>query len=140
MKPNQLQLAKCLVAELEVFAEINLDVPAITDSWIVGMLRHGIPFTPNYWAGDQNPWRKMQLVRAVKQLEQMCLLKRVIEPNRDRTTHVIPSSELIAATIDQLGDEVDVVAVVAALSRTDWGIGTAGQLASMGADATSVTR
>ena len=91
MKPNQLQLAKCLVAELEVFAEIDLDMPGITDSWIVGMLRHGIPFTPSYWAGDENPQRKMQLVRAAKQLEQMGLLKRVTEPNRDRTTHVIPS-------------------------------------------------
>ena len=58
MKPNQLQLAKCLVAELEVFAEIDLDMPGITDSWIVGMLRHGIPFTPSYWSGDENPRQK----------------------------------------------------------------------------------
>ena len=140
MKPNQLQLAKCLVAELEVFAEIDLDVPGITDSWIVGMLRHGIPFIPSYWAGDQNPWRKMRLVRAVKQLEQMGLLKRVTEPNRDRTTHVIPSSELISETLERLGDEANVVAVIGALLRTDWGAGIAGQLASTGADATSVAR
>ena len=46
--------------------------------------------------------------------EQMELLKRVTEPNRDRTTHVIPTAELLSVTIDQLGDEVDVDAVVAA--------------------------
>ncbi len=36
MKRDHLQLAKWLVAELEVFAEIDLDVPGITDSWIDG--------------------------------------------------------------------------------------------------------
>ena len=123
MNSNQKYLAKWLVAELEVFAEIDLDMPGITDSWIVGMLRHGIPFTPSYWAGDENPRRKMQLVRAAKQLEQIGLLERVTEPSRDRTTHVIPSLALISETIDQLGDEANVDAVIAALSRTDWGAG-----------------
>ncbi len=52
MKPNQLQLAKCLVAELEVFAEVDLDVPGIADTWTSGMLHRGIPFTPSYWAGN----------------------------------------------------------------------------------------
>ena len=88
MNSNQTHLAKCMLAELEIFAEINLDTPGITDSWLTGMLRHGIPFTPSYWAGDENPRRKMQLVRAAKQLEQMGRLKRVTEPNRDRATHV----------------------------------------------------
>lgn len=87
------------------------------------MLRHGIPFTPSYWAGDENPRRKMQLVRAAKQLEQMGRLKRVTEPNRDRTTHVIPSLELISETIDQLRDEANLDAVIAGLSQTDWGAG-----------------
>lgn len=140
MKSNQMQLAKWLVAELEVFAEIELNVPGITDSWLTGMLRHGIPFSPSYWAGDENPQKKMQLVRAAKQLEQMGLLKRVSEPNRDRTTHVIPSPELISETIDQLGDEANLDAVIAALSRTDWGIGIARRLAEVGADAASVAR
>ena len=140
MNSNQMCLAKCLLAELEVFAEIDLDVPGITDSWIVGMLRHGVPFTPSYWGGDKNPRRKMQLVRAAKQLEQMGRLKRVTEPNRDRTTHVIPTPELISETIGRLGDEVSVDAVIAALSRTDWGAGIASQLASLDADAASVAR
>ena len=96
MKRDHLQLAKWLVAELEVFAEIDLEVPGITDPWITGMLRHGIPFTPSYWSGDENPRQKMRLVRTAKQLERIGLLKRVTEPNRDRTTHVIPSPELIS--------------------------------------------
>ena len=140
MKPNQLQLAKCLVAELEVFAEIDLDLPGTKCSWLVGMLRRGIPFTPSQWVGDESAGRKMGLVRAAKQLEQMGWLKRVSEPNRDRTTHVIPSPELISETIDQLGDEVDVDAVIAALSRTDWGADLADQLESLIADAATLAR
>lgn len=140
MKRDQLQLAKWLLAELEVFAEIDLDVPGITDSWLTAMLRHGIPFTPGYWTGDENPSRKMRLVRAARQLERKGLLKRVTEPNHDRTTHVIPSPALISETIGQLGDEVDVDAVIAALSRTDWGAGIAGQLASVDADVAPVDR
>ena len=104
------------------------------------MLRHGIPFTPGYWAGDENPSRKMRLVRAAKRLEQMGLLKRVTEPNRDRTTHVIPSPELILETIDQLGGEANADAVIAALSQTDWGAGLASQVASVGAGTASVAR
>ena len=36
MKRDHLQLAKWLVAELEVFAEIDLEVPGITDPWVAG--------------------------------------------------------------------------------------------------------
>ena len=140
MKRDHLQLAKWLVAELEIFAEIDLGAPGITDPWITGMLRHGIPFTPSYWSGDENPRQKMRLVRTAKQLERIGLLKRVTEPNRDRTTHVIPSPELISETIGRLGDDVNVDAVISALSRTDWGAGIAGQLASVGADVASVDR
>lgn len=140
MNSNQTHLAKCLVAELEVFAEIDLDLPGIKSSWLTGMLHHGIPFSPSYWVGDENPRRKMRLVRAAKQLEQKGLLTRVTEPNRDRATHVIPSLELISETIDQLSDEANLGAVVAALSRTDWGAGIACRLTDMGADAASVAR
>ena len=138
MKPNQRRLSKRLVAELEVFAEIDLDVPGITDRWIVGMLRHGIPFTPSYWSGGQNPRLKMRLVRAAKQMEQAGMLKRVTEPNRDRTTHVAPSPELITDTIERLGNQVDVNAVVAGLARTDWGRGIADQVEQMHAQKASV--
>ncbi len=123
MNSNQMYLAKCLLAELEIFAEINLDTPGIMDSWLTGMLRHGIPFTPSYWTGNDSPGAKMRLVRAAAQLEQKGLLKRVTEPNRDRTTHVIPSLALISETIGRLGDDVNVDAVISALSRTDWGVG-----------------
>ncbi|MGB7328729.1 hypothetical protein SH528x_000227 [Novipirellula sp. SH528] len=138
MKPNQLQLAKHLVAELEVFAEVQLDVPGISDPWISGMLHRGIPFTPSFWAGDRIPQRKMRLVRAAEQLERLELLKRVTEPNRDRTTHVIPSTKLIVDTIDQLGNQVDLNAVVAGLSRTAWGRGIADQLLQTRSDTASV--
>jgi hypothetical protein len=128
MKPNQLQLAKCLVAELEVFAEAQLEIEGIADSWITGMLHRGIPFMPSYWSGGQNPRLKIRLVRAADQLEQLGMLKRLTEPNRDRTTHVIPTPELIAGTIDRLRNQVDVDAVVAGLSRTSWGSGVANRL------------
>ena len=140
MNSNQTYLAKWLLAELEVFSEINLDLPGIKSSWLTGMLRHGIPFTPSYWTGNDSPGAKMRLVRAVTQLEQKGLLTRVTEPNRDRTTHVIPSTKLISDTIDQLGDEANVDAVIAALSQTDWGAGIACRLADVLADAASVAR
>ena len=121
MKPNQLQLAKCLVAELEVFAEAELQIDGIEDSWISGMLHRGIPFTPSYWSGGRNPRLKMRLVRAADQLEQLGMLKRITKPNRDRTTHIVPSAELITGTVNRLGDEVNLDAVVEGLSRTEWG-------------------
>jgi hypothetical protein len=128
MKTYQWQLAKCLVAELEVFAEIDLRSPGIMDSWLAGMLHRGIPFTPSYWSGGQDPRLKMRLVRAAGQLERSGLLTRITEPSRGRTTHVIPSAELIADTLGRLGDQVDADAVVAALSRTTWGLVVAQQL------------
>ncbi len=121
MKPNLLQLAKCLVAELEVFAEAELEIEGIADTWLSGMLHHGIPFTPSFWSGNQNPRLKMRLVRAADQLELLGMLKRLTQPNRDRTTHVVPTAELIKETVERLGNEVDFDAVVEGLSRTDWG-------------------
>ena len=128
MKTYQWQLAKCLIAELEVFAEIDVNVPGITDSWLAGMLHRGIPFTPSYWSGGQDPRLKMRLVRAAGQLERSGLLTRIAEPNRGRTTHVIPSSKLLADTLGRLGDQADTDAVIVALSRTKWGFGVAQEL------------
>lgn len=128
MKTYQWQLAKCLIAELEVFADINVDVPGIMDSWLAGMLHRGIPFTPSYWSGGQDPRLKMRLVRAAGQLERSGLLMRIAEPTRGRTTHVLPSSELIAETLGRLGDQADKDAVLSALSRTTWGLGVAREL------------
>ena len=125
MKPNQLLLAKCLVAELEVFAEAELDLDGIPDTWIAGMLHRGIPFTPSYWSGGQNPRLKMRLVRAADQMEQLGMLTRLTDPNRNRTTHVIPAAELIADTVRRLDDQFDTDAVIAGLSRTDWGASVA---------------
>jgi hypothetical protein len=70
----------------------------------------------------------MRLVRAAGQLERSGLLMRIAEPTRGRTTHVLPSSELIAETLGRLGDQADADAVIAALSRTKWGPGVAQQL------------
>lgn len=128
MKTYQWQLAKCLIAELEVFAEINVDVPGIMDSWLAGMLYRGIPFTPSHWSGGQDARLKMRLVRAARQLERSGLLMRITEPSRGRTTHVIPSSELIADTLGRLGEQADADAVIAALSRTTWGLVVAHKL------------
>lgn len=111
-----------------MFADIDFDVPGIMDSWLAGMLHGGIPFTPSYWSGGQDPRLKMRLVRAAGQLERSGLLTRIAEPSRDRTTHVIPSSELIAETLGQLGDQADKDAVISALSRTTWGLGVAKEL------------
>jgi hypothetical protein len=128
MKTDQWRLAQCLIAELEVFAGIDVDVRGIMNSWLAGMLHRGIPFTPSYWSGGQDPRLKMRLVRAAGQLERSGLLMRIAEPNRGRTTHVIPSSELIAETLGRLGDQVDTDAVIAALTRTTWGLGVAHKL------------
>ena len=111
-----------------MFAEIDVDVPGIMGSWLAGMLHRGIPFTPSYWSGGQDPRLKMRLVRAAGQLERSGLLTRIAEPNRSRTTHVIPSSKLIADTLGRLGDQADTDAVIAALSRTTWGLGVAHKL------------
>ncbi|TWT81361.1 hypothetical protein CA13_28130 [Planctomycetes bacterium CA13] len=62
----------------------------------------------------------MQLVRAARDLERQGLLQRLIEPNRDRTTYVIPNIALLRQTFENLSGQADVNAICLGLRKTHW--------------------
>jgi hypothetical protein len=63
----------------------------------------------------------MQLVRAARDLESTGLLRRITEPHRNRTTHVIPSIQLLQQTIEKLNGHANVAAICSGLRQTHWG-------------------
>jgi len=128
MQPKHFQLASRLLAEIEVFAEIDVSAVGISSTWLNGMRNRGIPFTPEYWSARHGPSRKMQLVRAARDLEEKGLLQRLTEPHRDRTTYVIPSITLLRQTIEKLSGQADVNAICLGLRKTLWGAEHAVQL------------
>ncbi len=128
MQPKHFQLASRLLAEIEVFAEIDLSAVGISSTWLDGMRNRGIPFTPEYWSAGDGPSRKMQLVRVARDLERKGLLRRLTEPHRDRTTYVIPNGTLLRQTIEKLSGQADVDAICLGLRKTHWGAELAAQL------------
>ena len=92
------------------------------------MRNRGIPFTPEYWSAGHGPSRKMQIVRAARDLERKGLLQRLTEPHRDRTTYIIPNITLLRQTIEKLSGQVDVDALCLGLRKTHWGTEHAVQL------------
>ncbi|MDA7874266.1 hypothetical protein N9B17_03775 [Rhodopirellula sp.] len=121
MHPKHFQLASRLLAEIEVFSEIDVSAVGISSTWLDGMRNRGIPFTPEDWSATHGPSRKMQLVRAARDLESMGLLRRITEPHRNRTTHVIPSIQLLQQTIVKLNGHANVAAICSGLQQTHWG-------------------
>jgi len=128
MQSKHLQLASRLLAEIEVFAEVDVSAFGISSTWVDGMRNRGIPFTPEHWSAAHGPCRKMQLVRAVRDLERKGLLQRLTEPHRDRTTYVIPNIALFCQTIETLSGQADVDAICLGLRKTLWGTEHAVQL------------
>ncbi|QDV85692.1 hypothetical protein [Stieleria magnilauensis] len=128
MQLKHFQLASRLLAEIEVFAEIDVSAVGISSTWLDGMRIRGIPFTPEYWSAGHSPSRKMQLVRAARDLERQGLLRRLAEPRRDRTVYVIPSITLLRQTIENLSGQADVDAICLGLRKTHWGTEHAVQL------------
>ena len=128
MHPKHFKLASRLLAEIEVFAEIDVNAVGISSTWLNGMRNRGIPFTPEHWSATHGPSRKMQLVRAARDLERKGLLQRLTEPHRDRTTYVIPSITLLRQTIENLGAQADIDAICLGLRKTIWGTEHAVQL------------
>jgi hypothetical protein len=128
MHPKHFKLASRLLAEIEVFAEIDVNAVGISSTWLNGMRNRGIPFTPEHWSATHGPSRKMQLVRAARDLERKGLLQRLTEPHRDRTTYVIPSITLLRQTIENLGAQADIDAICLGLRKTHWGVELAVQL------------
>jgi hypothetical protein len=128
MQSKHIQLASRLLAEIEVFAEIDVNVVGISSTWLDGMRNRGIPFTPEHWSAAHGPSRKMQLVRAAREMERNGLLQRLTEPHRDRTTYVIPSITLLRQAIEKLSDQADVNAICLGLRKTFWGTEHAVQL------------
>ena len=128
MQPKHFQLASRLLAEIEVFAEIDVSAVGISSTWLNGMRNRGIPFKPEHWSAGHGPRRKMQLVRAARDLERKGLLRRLTEPHRDRTTYVIPSITLLRQTTEKLRGQADVNAICLGLRKTHWGTEHAVQL------------
>lgn len=121
MHPRHFQLASRLLAEIEVFAEIDVSAVGISSTWLNGMRNRGIPFTPEYWSAGYELSRKMQLVRASRDMERQGLLQRLTETHRDRTTYVIPNIALLRITIETLSGQADVDAICLGLRKTLWG-------------------
>ncbi len=121
MQPKHFQLASRLLAEIEVFSEIDVSAVGISSTWLDGMRNRGIPFAPEYWSAGHGASRKMQLVRAARDLERKGLLQRLTEPHRDRTTYVIPGITLLRQTIENLSGQADVNAICLGLRKTIWG-------------------
>ena len=123
MKQNHFELASQLVAEIEVFGDLEIATFGIPTSWLTGMRRHGIPFTPTQWADSHDARKKMRLIRASQQLFDLGHLHRLTRSRNDRTSHVLPAHEFLIETVQKLGTEVHRPSFYNGLRKTDWGRG-----------------
>lgn len=121
MKNNHFELARCLVAEIEVFGELGMANFPIRTTWLNGMEHHGVPFQPTYWATPKDTRKKMRLVRTTKKLVELKHLQRLTLRRKDRTSHVVPTADLLAETITQLDVEASRTHIFAGLFKTQWG-------------------
>ncbi|QDT61435.1 hypothetical protein SV7mr_39700 [Stieleria bergensis] len=123
MKQNHFELASQLVAEIEVFGDLEIATFGIPTSWLTGMRRYGIPFTPTQWADPHDARKKMRLIRASQQLFDLGHLHRLTRSRNDRTSHVLPAHDFLIETVQKLGTEVHRPSFYNGLRKTDWGRG-----------------
>ncbi|TWU38579.1 hypothetical protein [Novipirellula artificiosorum] len=121
MKNDHFELARCLVAEIEVFGELATAKFPIRTSWLNGMEHHGIPFEPTYWATRKNSRKRMRLGRTTKKLVELRHLQRLTLHRKGRTSHVVPTADFLAETITQLDVEASRNDFFAGLFKTRWG-------------------
>ncbi|XZE55111.1 hypothetical protein SH139x_001106 [Planctomycetaceae bacterium SH139] len=121
MKKSHFELARCLVAEIEVFGELAFARFSIRDKWLIGMEYYGVPFEPTYWATRKDARKKMRLVRTTRKLVEFGHLQRLTRQRKDRTSHVVPTANFLAEAVTQLDVEVSRNAFFAGLQKTQWG-------------------
>jgi hypothetical protein len=121
MKKNHFELARCLVAEIEVFGELAWAKFPIRTNWLIGMEYYGVPFEPTYWATRKDDRKRMRLVRTTKQLVELGHLQRLTRQRKNRTSHVVPTADFLAETITQLDVEACRNEIFAGLQKTHWG-------------------
>lgn len=130
-KLMQLEILSYVLADIETFAELRWMIVDGNDRYVQSMLHTGVPFTPNFWRQNRiDATRAMAYSRAVRKLEERGLVKRITEPQRDRTTHLIPTLDGLRTAIRNQQGKVNLTAVCAGLERTIWGKGLAIELAS----------
>ena len=122
LKTYELELLCSVLAEIEMFIEINERLQRSDQPFIRSMREKGVPFTPVQWKGDSiTAAQKMAYSRAVRRLEQANLLTRLKEVKRDRTTHVRPTETAIALMVGELGERLSQRGVRESLKQTEWG-------------------
>jgi hypothetical protein len=111
-----------ILAEIEQFAEIPDEVFGTGHSFLVGMCRFGVPFTPAVWVGKPLPSaRRMSFSRAARRLASNGQVIRVTDRSRDRVRYLVPTPAGLGRALQLAGMQADRQAVQEGLNRTRWG-------------------
>lgn len=111
-----------MLAEIEQFAEIPDEVFGTGHSFLVGMCRFGVPFSPSAWVGKPLPSaRRMSFSRAARRLASNGQVIRVTDRSRDRVRYLVPTPEGLERALQFAGVQADRQAVQEGLQRTRWG-------------------
>lgn len=115
-------LLLALLAEIEALGELHealLDAPDVD---LACLRQVGIPYRPTAWFRPRlTAARRQSLSRAARNLERAGLLRRILEPQRERVTHLQLTAQGLATALHLAGPQANPVTVLAGLERTAWG-------------------
>lgn len=126
-EPDGEQILMCVMAEIETFAELNRHVATnIEEPSISGMLHRGVSYRPSVWFGNLSGARSKAISRATMRLERDGFARRIVEPRRNRVTHIRPTLAGMRYMTDVHQARPERIA--AGLRRTRWGPALADEL------------
>jgi hypothetical protein len=119
---TEVRLLLAILAQVEALAEL----PDDAEEWAVGGVPaldpRGIPYEPNEWfSRPLTAAQRKAFSRANQRLADAGLIRRTVEPRRDRVTHLTLTSEGLKRSLELAGDQADHRAVSEGLQRTAWG-------------------
>jgi hypothetical protein len=117
------RLLQILLAEIEMFASVPEDVLESYGGYFYRALQaYGVPYEPTKWTNDElSQAERKACSRAARRLADTGLVRRRVEANRDRVTHLQLTRKGVETALAIVGDRADRSAVMEGLNRTTWG-------------------
>jgi hypothetical protein len=111
-----------LLAQIEILPELDACVWDDPDQYPATIRTIGIPYKPRAWFDKSlDTSRRQAYSRATRWLEQAGLVRRIMEPHRNRITHLRFTLEGLITALEIAGPGADRLTIAEGLQLTHWG-------------------
>ena len=119
---NACEILLNVLAQIEVFPELDVNLAAGLNPYPAAMRTIGVPYRPDTWFDKPlDNVRRQAYSRATKWLERAGLVHRITEPYRNRVTHLVLTFAGLQQAIEIAGPQADRLAITEGLRMTNWG-------------------